>query len=299
MYNLWKSDAIINENSDKPSLVRFILLNLKVVYSTWATRIVIIFSPLFVTLALSVMMPLHYYVGAGQIFVSTLSAGTIWGMTYFSFRRSTLYQNIKTTKLSNYQMYLSIFITMLIVTFISETIFWVSSIIFSYIIPVSFFEMFLNIVNDDFYYKWGEFDWLTLIYIWYMQTLLMFCGAFVLRGIFNTEKNCFIILFVFVMILFPFGGLFKPSIEYIDESGVMYKSWTATKSISLIFPQSSLNYMAFSAVQSGTVIDGESFPQFASWFISDDWKWNFTIFYPIGVFVVLSIIAFITIDFVD
>ncbi len=300
MYNIWNSKEIDSNSSDNLTLFRFLYLNIKTVYSTWATRIIILLSPVLVTLALSVMMPLHYYVGAGQIFVTTLSAGTIWGMTYFSFRKSTIYENIRGTKNKNYMMYISIFITMMLVTACSELIFWTCSIIFSYIIPSSVLESLLGKVNYDYVYEWAKMDWVTLIYVWFMQVSLMFSGAFVLRGIFNTEKTCFILLFIFVLILFPFGGLIKPTLTYTSE-GIQMNDFNSVKWISIIFPQTCLNYMAFAGVGSGTIIDGASMgglDMFSSWDISTDWKWNYVIFYPWVVIFILDTVSILTIEFV-
>lgn len=301
MYNIWKSNEIDNYKGDNLNLFRFLYLNIKTVYSTWATRIVIILSPLLVTLALSVMMPLHYYIGAGQIFVTTLSAGTIWGMTYFSFRKSTIYENIRGTKSKNHEMYLSIFITILMVTFCSEVIFWLSSILFSYMIPSSIFERLLNSVSSDYSYSWGNIDWITQIYTWFMQVSLMFAGSFVLRGIFNNEKNYFIILFILILILFPFGGLLRPGLEYVSDNGIQIKNINAIKYISLVFPQTCLNYMSFAAISSGSLLNNVSLgglDVLSSWDISTQWQWNFVIFYPILVFTILSVISLLTVDFI-
>lgn len=300
MFNLWKEDAINNTSSDNLSLFRFVYLNIKTVYSTWATRLVILLSPILVTLALAVMMPLHWYIGAGQTFVTTLSAGTIWAMTYFSFRRSTLFKNIKGTSLRTHQMYLSIFITMLLVTFISEVLFWLSSIAFSYIIPNSLMENILDSTNHSYTYEWIKFDWLTLIYSWLMQVSLMFVAAFALRSIFNTEKNCFIILFVFVLLLFPFGGLFKFSYIYDPLVGVIPNKWNILKWISFIFPQTSLNYFSYVSVDAGTITDTtvalNNSTMFASWQISTSFEWNLVIFYPLFCLALLSLISILTID---
>lgn len=301
MFKIWKYDSISEYDGSKLNLLNFFILCLKTVYSTWITRFVIILSPLLITLALSVMMPLHYYLGAGQVFVTTLSAGTIWGMTYFSFRKSTIYENIRGIKNSNILMYTSILLTMIFVTFSSELIFWISSIAFYYIIPSSIFELFLKSFNSEYEYVWGKVDWLTLIYTWIMQVLLVFVVAFSFRTIFTKEKNWFITLFIFVMILFPFGGLFRPNLEYAINNGIIINNFNLTKWISLLFPQTCLNYMSFAAISSGTIIDGVSIGNieiFNSWIISSDYRWNIVIFYPIFILIIFSLISILTINFI-
>lgn len=301
MYNIWNSNEIEKSVYENLTLLKFLYLNIRTVYSTLSTKIVIILSPILVTLALDVMIPLHYYVGAGQTFVTTLSAGTIWGMTYFSFRKSTIYENIRGTRHTNYSMYLSIFITMLMVTACSEILFWISSIFFYYIIPISILGQLLEKTDYSYVYVWSEMDWVTLIYIWFMQVALMFSGSFVLRGIFHTEKTYFIILFIFVIILLPFGGLIKPSMDYTKETGILINDFNTVKFISIIFPQTCLNYMSFASVGSGTFI-GETpigeITKYSSWVISSNWKWNYIIFYPWVVIIIMDVISLFTIEFI-
>ncbi len=76
-FTRFTKDEQLNELKKENGLPQLFVLFLKTVYSTNVGKIVIIFSPILVALALSVMFPIYVSVGASQVFVTSLSAGVI------------------------------------------------------------------------------------------------------------------------------------------------------------------------------------------------------------------------------
>ena len=175
MFKILKTDLMDNYHLTDASLFKLFSLNIKTIYSTTATKLVIILSPIFVSFALSIMLPSYFFIGAGQVFVTCLSSGVIWGMTYFSIRKTTFYQNLLITRIKVWQVYFAIYLSMMLVTFCSQVTFWLFTIIFDIIGFNSFAEMFLNLWgNLDV--VWSKVDWITIIYSWILSILLMFIG---------------------------------------------------------------------------------------------------------------------------
>ncbi len=289
------------------SVVRLFILNLKTIYSTWSSRIVVIFSPFFVALTLSLFLPLAYSIGAGQIFVTTLSAGTIWGMTFFSIKKSTIYNNISTTRIKDFELYLSIFLSILLVTFFSQVTYWLSSIFFNYIISEPIAAHLIGGIYNIKGMDWSKIDWVTILYSWILSILLIYMMSFFMRNIFNSDKIYFISLFIYLLLLIPFGGLLRPNIYNGDTAnvvGVQYGKLNIIQYISLIFPQYHINSLNFAAVSSGAIVDYGAptgygtfgnFEFLSSFRWSSDWRWNFTLLYPIFFLLTLILISSISV----
>lgn len=292
--NLWKRD--IYSDISSLSMFRLFMLNMKTVYSTISTRIVIIFSPLLVSLALSILLPLSYSVAAGQIFVTTLSAGTIWGMTYFSIRKSTIYENISTSGIKDFELYFSIFLTMLVVTFFSQLMYWISTIVFYYIIPSSLFAFFLNVISSPSNIYWNNIDWLTIIYSWMISITIIYFSSMLIRNLTDTEKKYFLVLIMYLLILIPFGGLIRPSMKNTPNG--IFLELNSIEYVSMIFPQYHLNLFNFASVSSGIIDESGkvmgNFEFLSSFKWSKDIYWNITILFPIVTLFVLFILSFIS-----
>lgn len=299
-FRLWRTDSINKLDSSKPTLWMLFHINMKTVYSTISTRAVVIFSPIIVALVLSVFLPVSYSVGAGQVFVTILSSGTIWGMTYFSIRKSTFYDNLRSTKSTNITLYLSILLSMFVVTFFSQVSYWTSTVIFDSLIT-SFSEQAAGAILWDMKIFWEKVDWITIIYTWFISILLMFMGSFSTRWILKNDKTYFIVLFTYVLLLLPFGGVIRPFFQQWPDGNITFTDtkWSPIMKISMIFPQSSINYMNFIAVANGTMINGttETFGHFqflGSFNWSNHWEWNFCLLYPPIVLLSLAIFSWFT-----
>ncbi len=285
------------------------VLFLKTVYSTNIGKVMIIFSPMFVAFALSMMFPVYLSVGAAQVFVTSLSAGVIWGMTYFSIRRTTFYNNLYATKITVFKVYFSIWLVMLFVTFWSETTYWLTTIILDQLNVTSVIGNIFNLGNNEYDMQWLKVDWFTLGYTWMGSVTLMFVACFATRNLFRTEKLFFIILLVYILTLIPFGSILPPSPErfnYSSETGiVLTKNLNFVSYIGMLFPQYHLNLFNFVAIWSGTnVIDSNgavlnslgNMEWLSSFAWSDSWQWDFTIIYPLACGNVFLIIDYATID---
>ncbi len=310
MLNLiYKRELIKEYGGSETGVFRLFILYLKTVYSTTIGKIIIIFSPMLVALALSVMFPPFYSVGAAQIFVTALSSGVVWGMTYFSIRRTTLYSNMQGTRISKIKIYIAIWLVMLFVTFWSEVSYWTTTIILQEIGIKSFFEVVLSI-SWTFDMKWLQVDWFTLGYTWMGSVTLMFVASFVTRWLFKTEQTYFIILFIYILSLVPFGGILRPFMSSPDdilEHGIqLNKQLNVVTWISMVVPQYHLDLFNFSAISSGTFVTGHNgithslgeIQRLDSFRWSTDWKWNFTMLYPLVFGIILLPISYGTLDIV-
>ncbi len=278
----------LNNIKKENGLPELFVLFLKTVYSTNAGKIVIIFSPILVALALSVMFPIYISVGASQVFVTSLSAGVIWGMTYFSIRRTTFYSNLHSTRVSIFKVYTAIWLVMLFVTFWSETTYWLTTMLLDVLDVKSLFGSISGIIGNEYNMKWIDVDWFTLVYTWLGSVTLMFVACFATRWLFKTEQTFFIILLIYILLLIPFGGILPPTPgHFVDEGGItLQKNLNFVGYISMLFPQYHLNLFNYVAIWSGTIdLDAGSSLGNMGWFSSfkwsTSWEWDFTILYPL------------------
>ncbi len=295
MKNLIKSHDIKNV-FDLP-LSKLLILNIKNVYSTWATRIVIIFSPIFVVFSLSILFPIQLFVAAGQVFVVPLSAGIVYGMVYFPIKRSTLDDNISITLMSKFQVYITILLTMLFVTFCSEIIFWTSLIIFNKI-GIAGTTSILNIItlDKDLDVRWVDVEWMTIFYYWIISTTIVFLVSFLFRGVTKTINWYYSVVFIYILFLISFGGLLEgPLIKVEDNNIILDNKVGFIYVVSSILPQSHLDIFVTKAMNSGiyNIISGDTYNnlgEISSFSISTDWQWNLSLFYP-WVFLLASAIG--------
>lgn len=306
--------------SDKIGIGSLFRLYLKTIYSTNIGKAVIILSPMFVAFGLNVMFPIYISVGAAQVFVTSLSAGIIWGMTYFSIRRTTFYSNLHTTSISKIKVYLAIWFAMLFVTFWSESSFWIVTMLMDVCHVRSFIDILLNFVSSSehspLYAKsydviWYKVDWITLVYTWIASVTMMFVACFATRWIFNTEQTYFAILLIYILVLIPFGGILPPmpgNFNANDGYVTLNKDINFVSVISMAMPQYHFNLFNYISVWTGVDIAGIQDGPLESlghmdWLVSfkwsTSWKWDFTILYPFicgFIFLILDILSLFLIN---
>ncbi len=288
-------------------IARLFLLYIKIIYSSIPGKVVIIFSPIMVALALSVMMPIYMSVGASQIFVTSMSAGVIWGMTYFSIRRTTFYDNLTKTRINTIRVYIAIWLSMLFVTFFSESSYWITTIILDKIELVSLLSnLFEGLSHENFEVNWARVDWLIIIYTWLGSITLMFVACFATRWLFRTEQTFFIVLATYILMLIPFGALVPPSVERLYSDGhsiQLTRHMGLFGFISMLFPEYSLNMFNYAAVWSSIdILDGGALlhhgwgyiQPFQSFVWSKSWEWNYVILYPLVAGFILLCIDILT-----
>ncbi len=297
------SDEKILEDNSEIGIYKLTKFFTKTVYSSKVAAFVIIFSPMLVALGLGAMMPIHLAVGASQVFVTLLSAGTLWGMTYFSIRRTTFYKNLSTTRIKTIKVYLGIYLTMLLVTLCSEISFWTITIFLDLIGMNSVVAIIFGLVSENSHnIEWLKVDWFTLAYTWLASVTLMFLACFATRNIFNLEATFFFVLATYILLLIPFGGIIPPTPEHFKfENGmvVLEKDLTLFTVTTLLFPQYHLNLFNFVSVWAGTTNDSISMGGF-TWLSSFHWSdsslWNYTILMPIASGVLLIIWSSLTLN---
>ncbi len=302
-----KDDEIEKISKRENGIPQLFILFLKTVYSTNIGKVLIIFSPMFVAFSLSMMFPVYISVGAAQVFVTALSAGVIWGMTYFSIRRTTFYSNLYATKISVFKVYTSIWLVMLFVTFWSETTYWLTTILLDQLNVTSVIGNIFDIGKNDYDINWFNVDWFTLIYTWLGSVTLMFVACFATRWLFKTEQVFFIVLLVYILTLVPFGGIIPPSpnkFNYNGEYIELTKQLNFVSYVGMLFPQYHLNLFNYVAIWSGTnIVENNvvvnslgNMEWFSSFKWSKSWQWDFTIIYPLLCGLIILIVDFLTID---
>ncbi len=307
--SIYKRETIDQYRGSDTGIIRLFNLYLKTVYSTNVGKILIIFSPMLVALSLSMMFPPFFSIGVAQVFVTSLSSGVIWGMTYFSIRRTTIYNNMQGTRISKIKIYVAIWLVMLFVTFWSEVSYWGTTIILEEIGIKSLFEIVLSL-SYTFDMKWIQVDWITIGYTWFVSVTLMFVASFIARWVFRTEQQYFIVLFIYVLSLIPFGGILRPFMTSENDlltSGIQItKDIDVVMAIGMLLPQYHLDLFNFAAISAGTIVThngvqgtlgGLKFLDSFKW--SSDWKWNFTIIYPIAFGILLIPISYATLDIIE
>lgn len=296
--NIWNS-----------KFIKLFTLNIKTIYSTNATKIVIFLSPILVTMSLLFMMPIYFAIGALQIFIVTTSAGVIWGMLYYKTKNTNFKKNLFVSNISTFQFYLSILICMLFVTTISELLSWCTIFFMDFLNVTTLIEILRILPYDNLVLNWDKVDWFVIIYIWFLGVLIMFVIAFFTRNFFNTIKNYFTIFFIYVFFLSIFGQVIRPNFEYYNgtttelKGVIIHENENFIHFISLFLPQSHLNKMSFAAISSGTIVNSTSsdlfetwgkFDLFSSFVWSDDSEWNLTIIYP-----PILIVSFLTFNLIN
>ncbi len=302
--SIYKADNLEKIDNSNLGIFDLFYLFLKTVYSTTLGKILIIFSPIVAAFALTALFPPYFATPIGQIFVGPLSAGIVWGMTYFSIRRTTFYDNLRTTKISMFKVYMSIWMIMVFVTFFSEATYWLTVIILDSIGIQSILSLLINF-GSELTMNWMKVDWFTMGYVWIGSITFVFVVSFALRSLFNSEKTYFIILLIYILFLIPFGGILRPIDFYSSSDNIageigiqINKPLTFTTAIGLFIPQYHFDMFIFSAISSGTFVDGHSLGYinaFDSFVWSSSWQWNMSILYPPIIGILFIAIDFLTI----
>ncbi len=312
MLKIEKNKFLKIENYNLISLFSLIILNLKIVYRNLTTRTIVLLSPVLVVFSLSIFSPIYFYVGFGQIFVTTLSSGIIWGMVYFSLRRSTLYNNFFMTKMRKEKIYFSIIFSMIFVTFISQLIFWFSAVFFNSLLAHPFFNS-IFVSDSDFGYiniNWLNINWTIILYTWIFSVLFIFLFSFSTRWFFSTERFYFLFLLIYLLILLSFSCLFSPNLEYVENKGIQIQnnSNPFLYYLYMLIPQYHINMLVFSSVYSGVEVYSSlgdflhnlnNFEPNSIFNWSSDWEWNFTLIYPFVFLFLLFLISILTINIFD
>ncbi|BDU67489.1 MAG: hypothetical protein TYPL_1420 [Candidatus Tyloplasma litorale] len=289
-------------------LFRLLFLNLKNIYSTLFSKLIIFLSPVLVAIALGVMMPIYYSVAAGQIFVVSTSAGTIFGITYYCLRNSTVYKNMLMTRITLFKMYISILICMLLITFFSEIIYWLTTIMMNELFDklgiTTIIAKLIEIKNDTTLdMNWLMVDWITIIYSWFLGILLVFLSSFLLKFFVKNSKTYFMILFSYIIFLAVFGGMFEPNFVNTENGINYYGNFNIFQKFYFLIPKTHLNRMCFAAILAGTICEPfeklntlHNFNHLASFKWSNDWRWNISIWYPLLILFNLSFASIFMIE---
>ncbi len=154
------------------------------------------------------MVPYYYSYGATINLSLFLISSFIYGSIFYSFRRSTLFENIQETNLSKIAIYFSIFVVMFIFTAIV------------YLFIISFFIIGLAVDSklfiDDWFFRdhgFGSGGYLItelsaqLMVWWFIAFIcLNFSLFYLFQNIVNSQKNFYLFVFLYLILLLIYGN---------------------------------------------------------------------------------------------
>ncbi len=168
--------------------------------SFWMGNLII---PFFVTLAISILFPITYGF-IWMLFINITFTGFItYGILFFSIRKSTIMKNIDMTSLETTSLYSATLLSMLLSTFITFIVLFSSLLIFYYAGIASTHFFYVSDPEKYSYVKWQNIWWSAIVYYWINSVILTFSMSFVIEKIVSTQKNFFLIAFIYLL-----GGLF-------------------------------------------------------------------------------------------
>ncbi len=186
---------------------------------------VLVFVFAFGTLAVA---PYYYSYGTTTILCLYLISSFVYGSIFYSFRKSTLIENMSGTNLNKFQIYLSFFIIM----FVFTAIVYLFIVVFYIIGIITNFPLFV----DDFYFQDRDHgvgghlisQLNAAIMIWWFVAfiLLNFSLFYLFQNLVNTQKNFYSLIFFYFILLMIYGHSLAP--PKLDVSYVLvekYPEW--------------------------------------------------------------------------
>ncbi|NQX83174.1 MAG: hypothetical protein HRS50_00465 [Mycoplasmataceae bacterium] len=232
--------------------------------------------PIMIVFSCGILFPI-YYSFIWMLFISmSFSAFAAYGTLFFTIRKSTMMKNVDMTANESSTLYLATLLIMLSVTFITFVVIILTLISFDNFGFLSH-QWFFNNSNNLEGIKsinWFNIWWDMIGYYWITQSILVFSMSFFIEQLVSTQKNFFIIVFIYMLGGLFFGGIFSPTM-YIDSNGEViiltqenlkdlsglelqgiiptYQQGGAMWFISQLWPHYGLNQLAFNSLESATV----------------------------------------------
>ena len=235
--------------------------------SLWIVNILI---PIIVAFSMSILLPI-WYSFMWVLFINlTLTAFMTYGGLFFTVRKSTIIKNISMTSSEEATLYVATFISILCTTLISLFISFLTILTTSY----------AGIASNQFFYnekpegekfiKLSAIWWDMLFYYWFTATVVTFSISFVIEKVTSTQKNFFIISFVYLLAGLFFGGVMASNIglikgdpkviasdnsEFLDNGQGVLPAYFWGKPawiVSQFWPHYGLNQFAFHTLEAGS-----------------------------------------------
>ncbi len=164
------------------------------------------------------IVPYYFSYAATTNLSLFLISSFIYGSIFYSFRKSTLFDNINETNLSKFDIYLSIFAIMFIFT------------AFAYLFIISFFIIGLvvdsNLFMTDWFFENSDYGLggyaikglnVQLIVWWYIAFIsLNFSLFYLFQNIAKNQKTFYLFVFFYFFIIMIYGNaLIAPSLDQI------------------------------------------------------------------------------------
>ncbi len=176
-----------------------------------------LFIPIIITLALAILFPI-WYSFIWMLFINlTLTAFITYGILFFTVRKSTIMKNIDMLSTETGSLYVSTFFTILLNTFITFVVFFTFLIIlyFSGIASIAFFYDVGNPEREQLV-NWRNIWWNAIVYYWFTSGVITFAISFVIEKIVSTQKNFFLISFIYLLGGLFFSGIVSEGIQIVD-----------------------------------------------------------------------------------
>jgi len=177
-----------------------------------------ILVPLIITFGVILFLPIC----EGFIWIISLTllftSFVTYGVLYFNFRNSNAYKNLELTNVTTASIYVSIFLILLMATFLTlfvDFLFVEVSILGNIISDMSNSS---KAADTTFKYNILETQWSLLVYYWINMSILTFSISMVIQEISQSQKVFFLVVFVFILSSLTFAGSFSPTI-YVDSNG--------------------------------------------------------------------------------
>ncbi len=156
----------------------------------------------------SAMMPYYFSYGTTANLSLFLISSFIYGSICYSFHKSTLFENIKGTSLSKYEIYFSILV---IVTLFS---------VIMYLFILAFFTIGLSVNSSLFTNAWfssttistsskimlGELNFKLLIWWYFAYILINFSLFYLFQNLSNNQTTFYLLVFFYFILLMIFGN---------------------------------------------------------------------------------------------
>ncbi len=157
-------------------------------------------------------VPYYFAFGGALNFALFLISAMIYGSIFYTFRKSTIFENMRETNLNKKEIYLAIFISMFLFTGLM------------YLFLISLFSLCIFIdspllMNDWFFNPTGNGTGglflsevnAQLLFWWYFAFILLnFALFYLFQNISNTKKSFFLFVFVYLILLIIYGNTLNP-----------------------------------------------------------------------------------------
>lgn len=248
-----------------------------------------ILIPVMTVFSCSILFPITFSF-IWMLFISmAFTSFSSYGTLFFTIKKSTMMKNINLTMNESASLYIATLLIILTTTFITLGVILGSLAILDSLGMVSHSWFYETPTTETAQHiNWKNIWWEMLFYYWFLQALIAFSISFVIENLLSTQKNYFIVIFIYMLAGFFFGGIMSGTLD-TDGTGSItvitdeqIDSWFETGSpksqgiiipyqwghpmwfVSQLWPHYGLNQMAFNIMKAGTYSIDEPLSQWSN-----------------------------------